>query len=141
MGFSFYHLMVGKARNSTELKHNVWKSHKKSQFTLRAKRATFFIRQIALPDRSKISGKCQNWKVKMRHFGWFSNNVMRAEEPFSLYTSMSCDLLSWLHNWQSFLVALSWPHFGIPTVYPLVKYLITFFFPSDSKWWLPLYWG
>lgn len=69
MGFSFYHLMVGKARNSTE------------------------------------------------------------EEPFSLLVyTMSCDLLSWLHNWQSFLVALSlWPHFGIPVEYPLVKYLITFF--------------
>ena len=26
-------------------------------------------------NRTKIGEKCQNWKIKMRHFGWFSNNV------------------------------------------------------------------
>ena len=36
--------------------------------------------QILLPERSifkrtKIGGKCKNWKIQMRHFGWFSNNV------------------------------------------------------------------
>ena len=26
-------------------------------------------------NKSKISGKCQNWKIQMRHFGWFSDTV------------------------------------------------------------------
>ena len=24
--------------------------------------------QIVLPDRAQIGGKCQNWKINMRHF-------------------------------------------------------------------------
>ena len=28
-----------------------------------------------LIKRAKYGRKCQNWKVKMRHFGWVSNNV------------------------------------------------------------------
>ena len=61
--------------------------------TLRAKRATFtywtnfgeFLknwsfgsnsatRQVNF-NRTKIGRKCQNWKIEMRHFEWFSNNV------------------------------------------------------------------
>ena len=30
-------------------------------------------------NRTKIGGKCQNWKIKMRHFGWFSNPVMLSQ--------------------------------------------------------------
>ena len=77
--------------------HSVWKSSKKSHSTLRAKRATFTFwvdkswlkipklvnfgeflktwilrsnsvtRQVTF-KRTKIGGKCQNWKVQMRHF-------------------------------------------------------------------------
>ena len=63
--------------------HGVWKSQKKSHSPLRAKRAMFtfwvdkrslkmvqcgdFLEtsnfgQLVLPDRSKTSGKCQNWR-------------------------------------------------------------------------------
>ena len=31
--------------------------------------------QTVLPDRTKIGGKCHNWKDQMRHFGWFLNTV------------------------------------------------------------------
>ena len=34
-------------------------------------------RQVSF-SRTKICGKCQNWKIQMRHFGWFSNNVAAA---------------------------------------------------------------
>ena len=91
----------------TWLKHGVWKSQKKSHWTLRAKRATFtflngqkFIKncqkwsilasfwkpkicgQTVLPDRSvlirqKVAGKRQ--KVQMRDFESFSNNVLEDE--------------------------------------------------------------
>ena len=82
------------------LLHSVWKSQKKSYSTLRAKRApfTFWVDksslksakngpilanfwkpkacgQTELPDRSKIGGKCQNSKIQMWHFDWFSNTV------------------------------------------------------------------
>ena len=33
-------------------------------------------RQVSF-KRLKIGGKCQNWKIQMRHFGWFSNTVAR----------------------------------------------------------------
>ena len=26
-------------------------------------------------NRTKMGGKCQNWKIQMRHFGWFSNKI------------------------------------------------------------------
>ena len=46
---------------------------KKSHSTLRAKRATFtsnsVTRQVTF-NRTKISGKCQNWKIQMRYFEW-----------------------------------------------------------------------
>ena len=74
--------------------HSVWKSPKKYHSKLRAKRATFTFGvdkswfkmpkmanlwkpedygQTVVPDRlsfnkTKISGKCQNWKIKMRIF-------------------------------------------------------------------------
>ena len=85
--------------------HSIWKSQKKSHSTLRAKRATFTFwvdakswlkiakigqfgefletwslrsnsvtRQVNF-NRTKIGGKCQNSKIQMLHFGWFSNNV------------------------------------------------------------------
>ena len=30
-------------------------------------------------NRTKIGGKCPNWKTQMRHFGWFSNAVVLGE--------------------------------------------------------------
>ena len=80
--------------------HSVWKSHKKSHSTLRAKRATFPFRiknakmfhfgeffkldvfgQTVLPDRliqigQKLVKSTKNLKIQMRHFGWFSNTVL-----------------------------------------------------------------
>ena len=48
--------------------------------------------QTVLPERSllmvKNGGKCQNWKIQMRHFGWFSNNVFlkaRIDEYISIF--------------------------------------------------------
>ena len=32
-------------------------------------------RQVSF-NRTKIGGKCQNWKTQMRHVGWFSNTVL-----------------------------------------------------------------
>ena len=29
-------------------------------------------------DRTKIGGKCQNSKIQIRHFGWFSNTVPKS---------------------------------------------------------------
>ena len=31
---------------------------------------------------TKIGGKCQNWKIQMRHFEWFLNTVNRAEQIY-----------------------------------------------------------
>ena len=28
-------------------------------------------------NMTKIDEKCQNWKIQMRHFVWFSNNVYK----------------------------------------------------------------
>ena len=47
------------------------KSHKISHSTWRAKRATF----INGPLLDKNWWKMPNWKILMRHFGWFSNTV------------------------------------------------------------------
>ena len=84
--------------------HSVWKSQKKSYSTLRAKRAKFtfwvdkswlkmpkmvnfgeFLKTWSLRsnsvtrqvnfNRTKNGGKCQNSKLEMRHFGWFSNTM------------------------------------------------------------------
>ena len=87
---------VGKIPKRVSM-HGVWKSQKKSRSTLRAKRATFTFwvdkswlkmpemvqfgeflktwslrsnrvtRQVSF-NRTKIGGKCQNWKIQMRHF-------------------------------------------------------------------------
>ena len=43
--------------------------------------------QTVLPDRSfknrtKIGGKCQNWKIQMRYFGWFDFQTMCATEKY-----------------------------------------------------------
>ena len=40
-------------------------------WSLRSNRVT---RQVSF-NRSKIGWKCQNWKIQMRHFGWFSNTM------------------------------------------------------------------
>ena len=48
--------------------------------------------QTALPerlifDRTKIGGKCQNWKIHLRHFGWFitiKGNVIKSVIFFSI---------------------------------------------------------
>ena len=37
-------------------------------------RSNSVTRQVSF-NRTKIGGKCQNAKIQMRHFGWFSNNV------------------------------------------------------------------
>ena len=39
-------------------------------------RSNSVTRQVSF-NRTKIDGKCQNSKIQMRHFGWFSNNVRR----------------------------------------------------------------
>ena len=89
--------------------HSVWKSQKKSHSTaLRAKRATFtfwvdkrwlkvpkmvhfgeFLKTWSLRSnsvtrqvnfiRTKIGGKCQNWKIQMGHFEEFLNNVSLSQ--------------------------------------------------------------
>ena len=38
--------------------------------------------------QDKIGWKCQNWKIQMRHFRWFSNNVFlkaRIHEYISIF--------------------------------------------------------
>ena len=37
-------------------------------------RSNSVTRQVSL-KKTKIGEKCQNWKIQMRHFGWFSNTV------------------------------------------------------------------
>ena len=37
-------------------------------------------RQVSF-NRTKIGGKCQNPKIQMRHFGWFSNTVPDLDIP------------------------------------------------------------
>ena len=37
-------------------------------------RSNSVTRQVSF-NRTKIGGKCQNQKIQMRHFGWFSNTV------------------------------------------------------------------
>ena len=34
--------------------------------------------QIVLPDRTILKGQKLDWKIWMRHFEWFSNNVFRS---------------------------------------------------------------
>ena len=107
--------------------HSVWKSQKKSHSTLRAKRATFTFwvdksslkmpkmvnfgeflktwilrsnsvtRQVIL-NSTKISGKCQNQKIQMRHFVEFSNNVRNHDYVVRLdevpdFPLWKCDFL------------------------------------------------
>ena len=48
-------------------------------------------RQVTL-NRTKIGGKCQNWKYQMRHFGWFSNNVRNPN--FNSFISSGVSLYS-----------------------------------------------
>ena len=89
--------------------NGVLKSQKKSRSTLRAKRATltFWVDKSSLKmpkmvnlgdllktwslrsnsvtrqvkfNRTKIGEKCQNSKIQMRHFEWFSNNVTLAKD-------------------------------------------------------------
>ena len=38
-------------------------------------------------NETKNGGKCQNSKVQMRHFGWFSYNVVRAENELTRFSS------------------------------------------------------
>ena len=94
--------------------HGVWKSHKKSHTTLRAKRATFtfwvyksslkmpknaqfgeFLKtcgQTELPDRSVLIGQklVENVKIQMRHFGWFSNTVRRTASTHRVIDKGNC---------------------------------------------------
>ena len=113
--------------------HGVWKSQKKSHSTLRAKRATFtfwvdkswlkmpkmvhfgeFLKTWSLRsnsvtrevsfNRTKIGGKCQNWKIQMQHFGWFSNTVQRFESPF-IRAFQSCLKKEFLGSWGYFKVS------------------------------------
>ena len=42
-------------------------------------RSNSVTRQVTF-NRTKIGGKCQNSKIQMRHFGWFSNTVNRDFE-------------------------------------------------------------
>ena len=46
-------------------------------------RSNSVTRQVSF-NRTKIDGKCQNSKIEMRHFGWFSNTVPkdRVSETF-----------------------------------------------------------
>ena len=37
-------------------------------------RSNSVTRQVSF-NKTKVGGKCQNWKTQMRHFGWFSNTV------------------------------------------------------------------
>ena len=41
---------------------------------LKLARSNSVTRQVTF-NRTKIGGKCLNWKIQMRHFGWFSNYV------------------------------------------------------------------
>ena len=66
---------------------SVWKSQEKVSFNIASEAIIVYIlrrrslqsnsvtRQITF-NRTKIGGKCQNSKIQMRHFGWFSNTVM-----------------------------------------------------------------
>ena len=37
-------------------------------------RSNSVTRQVSF-NKTKVGGKCQNWKTQMWHFGWFSNTV------------------------------------------------------------------
>ena len=50
-------------------------------------RSNSVTRQVTF-NRIKIGGKCQNWKIQMRHFKWFSNNVNFLLE---LLTAARCE--------------------------------------------------
>ena len=50
-------------------------------WSLRSNRVS---RQVSF-NRSKIGGKCQNWKIQMRHFGWFSNTVCKGLPYYGQY--------------------------------------------------------
>ena len=41
-------------------------------------RSNSVTRQVSF-NRAKIGGKCQNSKIQMRHFEWFSNTVQASE--------------------------------------------------------------
>ena len=63
-------------------------------WSLRSNSAT---RQVSF-DRSKIGGKCQNWKFQMRHFGWFSNSVTLFENTWYLALLRNETILRWISN-------------------------------------------
>ena len=58
-------------------------------WSLRSNRVT---RQISF-NRSKIGGKCQNWKIQMRHFWWFSNTV-----HFQGFLRVAKEIFHWCWN-------------------------------------------
>ena len=77
--------------------------------SLRSNRVT---RQVSF-NRSKIGGKCQNWKIQIRHSRWFSNTV-------PLY----CDLLYYLFLFKRHRVVCKflWGLLGVATIEVLSFY-------------------
>ena len=62
--------------------------------------------QTVLPDRSILFvEKCQNWKIQMRHFGWFSNNMIPL-----IFILVCCGI--WIfapkHKVNYFVMTSSW---------------------------------
>ena len=67
---------------NSSLNHSVWKSLKMSHSTLRAT-FTFWVDKslLKMPKIVKFGGNCQNLKIQIRHFGWFSNTVGCERSP------------------------------------------------------------
>ena len=103
-------------------------------------RSNSVTRQVSF-NRTKIDGKCQNWKLQMRHFGWFSNNVHRLKskgrslgkfqvEQSQIASGQVCTTSSQAgkhsqnkHGWKEVATSVSFKiDFGVPfqlcTMYP-----------------------
>ena len=59
--------------------NTVIENHRKISFNIASDLARFWkLKAYQTGQFCGIGGKCRNWKIQMRHFGWFSNNVTRA---------------------------------------------------------------
>ena len=99
--------------------------------------------------RQVIGGKCRNWKIQMRHFGWFSNNVKLFANSDSKGVLINATYI--VKFYES--IRLFWHiplHFHVIHVTNIIEFALShnigrwstfaiFSDPFDNLWWLPAF--
>ena len=73
---------------------------------------TWSLRSISITrhvsfNRTKIGGKCQNWKTQMRHIGWFSNTVLDQWSRIN-FISEAFQFADWIDFNQDWKLRSNW---------------------------------